>query len=302
MAHDGPPGPVPGIVVAALYKFVALPDYRALRAPLLAVCQQAGVRGTLLLAGEGINGTIAGSRAGIDAVVGHLRSDPRLADLAPRESLAPAIPFKRLRVRAKKELISIGVSGVDPTRPGVYVEPEQWNALIADPDVRVIDTRNVYEIEIGTFRGAEDPGTEAFSDFPAYVSARLDPARDRKLAMFCTGGIRCEKATAYLLEQGFSEIYHLRGGILHYLETVPSEQSQWEGECFVFDERVSVRHGLAPGAYDACKGCGRPLAESDRQSDLFEEGVSCPRCAHTLTEAQRRAFRDRQRQYDRRRS
>ncbi|MDZ4700344.1 MAG: rhodanese-related sulfurtransferase [Rhodothermales bacterium] len=301
MAHDGHPGSGSDIVVAALYRFVALPDYRAMRAPLLAICMEAGVRGTLLLAGEGINGTLAGSRAGIDAVVDHLRSDPRLADLEPRESVAPAIPFKRLRVRAKKELISIGVSGVDPTRPGVYVEPAEWNALIADPDVRVIDTRNVYEVEIGTFRGAEDPGTESFSDFPAYVSARLDPARDRKLALFCTGGIRCEKATAYLVEQGFSEVYHLQGGILHYLETVAPEHSLWEGECFVFDERVSVRHGLTPGAYDACKGCGRPLAEADRVSELFEEGVSCPRCAPLLTDAQRRAFRDRQRQYERRR-
>jgi UPF0176 protein len=290
------------IVVAALYRFVALPDYKARRAPLLAVCLKAGVRGTLLLAEEGINGTIAGNRVGIDAVVNHLRIDPRLADLAPRESHAPAIPFKRLRVRAKKELISIGVSGVDPTRPGVYVEPEEWNALIADPNVRVIDTRNVYEVEIGTFRGAENPGTESFSDFPKYVNTRLDPARDRKLALFCTGGIRCEKATAYLAEQGFSEVYHLRGGILHYLETVAPEESMWEGECFVFDERVSVRHGLTPGAYDACKGCGRPLAEVDRASTLFEEGVSCPRCAHTLTEAQRRSFRDRQRQYERRRA
>ncbi|MEZ4699766.1 MAG: rhodanese-related sulfurtransferase [Rhodothermales bacterium] len=289
-------------VVAALYKFVELPEYRSMRGPLLAACEDAGVRGTLLLAREGVNGTIAGTRAGVDAVLDHLRQDPRLTDLAPREAAAPAIPFKRLKVRLKRELISIGVSGVDPRRGvGEYVDPEAWNALISDPEVRVIDTRNDFEIEIGTFERAEDPRTASFSNFPEYVHEKLDPERDRKLALFCTGGIRCEKATAYLLQQGFSEVYHLKGGILHYLETVPAEQSLWKGDCYVFDERVSVRHGLTPGDYDACKGCGRPVSDADRVSPLFEEGVSCPRCADALTESQRAAFRERQRQYERQR-
>ncbi|MCB1841420.1 MAG: rhodanese-related sulfurtransferase, partial [Halioglobus sp.] len=243
-------------VVAALYKFVRLEDYHALREPLLDVCRSAGVRGTLLLAREGINGTIAGSRQGIDAVLAYLRRDPRFADLAHKESLDSHIPFHRMKVKLKKEIVTMGVEGIDPnTRVGTYVEPRDWNALLQDPEVLLIDTRNDYECSIGTFKGAIDPGTTNFREFPQYVRSHLDPTRQRKVAMFCTGGIRCEKASAYMLEQGFAEVYHLRGGILKYLEEVPPEESVWEGECFVFDNRVSVDHQLQKGRYDQCFGC-----------------------------------------------
>ncbi len=288
-------------VVSTFYLFADLADYRMLRGPLLGCCLEEGLKGTILLAEEGINGTVAGTRQGMDRLYAHLRTDARLAHLAPRESPAPAMPFKRMKVRLRNTLIAIGAPDVDPRRQvGTYVDPEQWNALISDPEVRVIDTRNDFEVEIGTFEGAEDPGTASFSQFPNYVRQRLDPARDRKVAMFCTGGIRCEKATAYLLQQGFEEVYHLKGGILHYLERIPAEESLWRGDCFVFDERVSVVHGLAPGDYDWCKGCGRPVDEDGRRSPAFEEGVSCPACHHALTEDQRAAFRERQRQYERR--
>ncbi len=238
------------ILVAALYKFVSLPDFREMREPLHAVCTRNGVFGTLLLAEEGINGTIAGPEAGVRAVLDFLRADPRMADLEHKESTAASMPFKRMKVRLKKEIVTLGVP-VDPNRHvGTYVAPEDWNALISDPDVVVIDTRNDYEVEVGTFEGAIDPGTPSFRDFPAFVERSTALANKPKVAMFCTGGIRCEKASSYLIEQGFGEVYHLRGGILKYLETVPEQESLWRGECFVFDEREALGHGLAERARD----------------------------------------------------
>ena len=242
---------MPNFIVAALYKFAKLPDYRAMQPGLLDFCIAQEIKGTLLLAEEGINGTVAGSRQGIDALLAFLRSDARLADLEHKESVAGKMPFYRMKVRLKKEIVTLGVPGISPSKKvGTYVAPEDWNALISDPDVVLIDTRNAYEYDIGTFRGALDPHTATFREFPAYVSNNLDPARHKKVAMFCTGGIRCEKASSFMLEQGFEDVYHLQGGVLKYLEKVPAEQSLWEGECFVFDQRVAVGHGLEPGKHD----------------------------------------------------
>lgn len=287
------------VVVAALYRFVALDDPVALRGPLLDVMQGNGVKGTLLLAHEGINGTIAGRRAGIDAVLGWLRADPRLADIDCKESLTDAPPFARTKVRLKNEIVTMGVSDVDPNRAaGTYVDPCDWNALIEDPEVTVIDTRNEYEVNVGTFRGAIDPHTTTFREFPDYVREHLDPARHRKVAMFCTGGIRCEKSTAYLKQLGFEEVYHLRGGILKYLEMIPEDQSAWEGECFVFDERVTVGHGLTRGAYDQCHACRMPISADDIRSDEYVRGESCPHCYGDRTDDQRRRYRERERQVE----
>jgi UPF0176 protein len=285
------------VVVAALYKFTALPDYRELREPLLSFCREQGARGTLLLAEEGINGTIAGTRAGIDAVLARLRADPRLADLEHKESLHDEPPFLRMKVKLKREIVTMGVPQVDPRRKvGTYVEPGDWNALVEDPDVLLIDTRNDYEIGIGTFRGAVDPGTRSFREFPAWVKENLDPAKHRKVAMFCTGGIRCEKASGYLLQEGFEAVYHLRGGILRYLEEVPAGESTWEGECFVFDERVAVNHDLERGSYEQCFACRRPLSAEDRAAPEYEPAVSCPHCFDSLDEARRARFEERRRQ------
>ncbi len=286
-------------VVAALYKFVTLEDYRDLREALLDVCLDAGTRGTLLLASEGINGTIAGSRAGIDKVLCYLRSDPRLADLEHKESHDEEMPFYRMKVKLKKEIVTMGVAGVDPNaRVGTYVRPQDWNALVNDPQVLLIDTRNDYECDIGSFRGAIDPRTVNFREFPGYVRANLDPAVHKKVAMFCTGGIRCEKASAFMLNEGFEEVYHLQGGILKYLEEVPVEQSTWEGECFVFDNRVAVDHQLQKGQYDQCHGCRHPITEEDKQSGNYEKGVCCPHCFDALTADQRSRFRERQKQVE----
>ncbi len=284
-------------VVAALYKFAPLPDFAELRAPLSKVCREQEVMGTLLLAGEGINGTIAGTRRGVDAVLAHLRRDERLADLEHKESHAEKMPFHRMKVRLKKEIVTLGVPEVDPNRKvGQYVKPEDWNAVISDPDVVVIDTRNDYEVGIGSFEGATDPKTETFRQFPDYVKDNLDPKKHRKVAMFCTGGIRCEKASSYMLQQGFDEVYHLQGGILKYLETVPETESLWRGECFVFDGRVAVTHGLGEGSYSECRGCRAPLSPADRNSPLYERGVSCPFCYHELTDEKRARNRERHRQ------
>lgn len=235
------------VVIAAFYKFVSLPDYQDLQQPLLDFCKQHKVRGSILLAYEGINGTIAGSRQGIDAVLSFIRSDSRFRDLEHKESFASFVPFDRTKVRVKKEIVTIRNTSADPQREvGTYIEPEKWNELITRDDVLLIDTRNDYEFEIGTFRGAVNPSTESFGDFPSYVESQLDPQRHKKIAMFCTGGIRCEKATAYMLAQGFEEIYHLKGGILKYLEVMPKENSTWEGECYVFDKRIAVDHDLTP--------------------------------------------------------
>jgi UPF0176 protein len=287
------------VVVCALYHFVTLDDYAALQAPLLRLMQQQGVKGTLLLAREGINGTIAGTREGIDAVLAWLKADPRLQGLDYKESYDATLPFYRSKVKLKKEIVTMGVEGIDPRRKvGTHVEPKDWNALISSPDVLLIDTRNEYEVELGSFKGAVNPHTESFREFPEYVRRNLDPAKHRKIAMFCTGGIRCEKSTAYLKERGFGEVYHLKGGILKYLEDVPESASLWQGECFVFDNRVAVNHSLEKGAYAQCHACRLPITAADRQSPLYEKGVTCPRCHGTHTAEDLRNLRERQRQVD----
>ncbi|MBT8139495.1 MAG: rhodanese-related sulfurtransferase [Gammaproteobacteria bacterium] len=289
----------PKLVVAALYKFVALDDYRELREPLLDQCLHAGLKGTLLLAHEGINGTVAGSRQDIDAVLAWLGRDPRLANLEVKESIDDGEPFYRMKVKLKKEIVTMGVEDIDPARSvGHYVEPEAWNALISDPDVTIIDTRNDYETEIGSFEGATIPDTKSFREFPDYVAREMDPAKHKKVAMFCTGGIRCEKSTAYLLRQGFEEVYHLKGGILKYLEQVPEEDSLWRGECFVFDNRVTVDHQLQPGSFDQCHGCRRPITEAQKQSPHYQRGVCCPLCHDQSSSDQKARFAERQRQID----
>jgi UPF0176 protein len=287
------------IVVAALYKFVTLEDFHEIREPLLDECLAAGIRGTLLLAAEGINGTIAGSREGIDRVLNYLKSDPRLADLAHKESYDDHLPFYRMKVKLKKEIVTMGVPGVDPNqRVGTYVEPADWDELVSQPDVLLIDTRNDYEVEIGSFRGAIDPHTTTFREFPAYVRKHFDPSRHKRVAMFCTGGIRCEKASAFMLNEGYDEVYHLQGGILKYLEEVPAERSSWEGECFVFDNRVSVDHQLEKGQYDQCHGCRHPITEEDKRSPLYQRGVCCPGCYDKLTDDQKARFAERQKQVE----
>lgn len=287
------------IIVAALYKFAKLPDYRDMQPGVLDFCVAQGLKGTLLLAAEGINGTVAGTRAGIDALVSFLRTDARLADLEHKESYANEMPFYRMKVRLKKEIVTLGVPGIDPNeKVGIRVAPEDWNALISDPDVVLIDTRNGYEYDIGTFRGAIDPATDTFREFPDYVSKNLDPAKHKKVAMFCTGGIRCEKATSFMLEQGFEEVYHLQGGILKYLEKIPAEKSLWEGECFVFDQRVAVGHGMALGEYDQCHACRYPVSPQDKASPKYQEGISCPHCFDSLTEEKRVSTAERQKQVE----
>lgn len=285
------------VVVCALYKFAVLNDYRELRQPLLDLMLEQDVHGTLLLAREGINGTVAGSRAGIDAVRDWLARDGRFEGIDYKESFVDIQPFKRTKVKLKKEIVTMGVDGIDPKRiVGTYVEPKDWNSLISDPEVLLVDTRNQYEVEIGTFQNALNPATDTFREFPDYVKQNLDPAKHKKVAMFCTGGIRCEKSTAYLREQGFEEVYHLKGGILKYLEEVPQEQSLWQGECFVFDDRVTVNHRLERGDYDQCHACRRPITEADKQRPEYRQGVSCHRCADSLTEEQKARFAERERQ------
>ncbi len=287
--------------IAALYRFVALNDHAELREPLLQQMESLGIRGTLLLANEGINGTIAGSAAAIDGLLdwlaGHPQFGNRLDGMDVKKSWSNAIPFLRTKVKLKKEIVTMGVAGIDPNRSaGTYVKPQDWNQLISDPDVVTIDTRNDYEVRIGTFRNALNPHTESFREFPEYVKQTLDTAKHRKIAMFCTGGIRCEKSTAYLKELGFTEVYHLQGGILKYLEEVPPEESLWEGECFVFDERVAVDHALQPGHYTQCHACRAPLSEADLESRYYTAGVSCPYCHAETSAAQRERFRERQKQ------
>ncbi|WP_287980452.1 rhodanese-related sulfurtransferase [Sphingomonas sp.] len=278
------------LTVAALYHFTRFEDPGALRAPLLALCEAQGVRGTLLLAREGINGTIAGTRAGIDEVLAHVRALPGCAALEVKFSSADAMPFHRTKVRLKREIVTMGVLDVDPTDPGTYVDPADWNALIADPATLVIDTRNDYEVAVGTFADAVDPGTASFRDFPGWFREHRDAllAGRQRVAMFCTGGIRCEKATAFLKSEGVDDVFHLKGGILKYLEETPAEESRWLGECFVFDERVAVGHGLQAGTYGLCRGCRMPVSEEDRRSPLYQEGVACPRC-HATRDAETKA-------------
>jgi UPF0176 protein len=276
------------LVVAAFYKFVSLPDYIDKQQPLLSFCQTQGIKGTILLAPEGINATIAGERLAIDSVLKFLRSDPRLADLEHKESYTEEAPFERMKVRLKKEIVTLGLPEIDPNEQvGTYVNPQDWNALISDPEVLLIDTRNDYEVVIGTFKGAQNPQTQSFRDFPEYVKKHFDPSKHKKVAMFCTGGIRCEKASSFMMSQGFQEVYHLKGGILKYLEEVPTQDSLWEGECFVFDERVAVQHGLEIGSHEMCPGCGHPISEEDKASPKYEEGISCPYCFDALTKEKR---------------
>ncbi|VAW51773.1 Rhodanese domain protein UPF0176 [hydrothermal vent metagenome] len=285
------------IVVSALYHFATLEDYQTLRQPLYHFMVENNIRGTLLLAQEGINGTVAGSQASITKLHAWLREDERLKNLRTKESYDDGMPFYRTRVKLKKEIVTMGVQGIDPNHiVGTYIKPEDWNDLISDPDVLLVDTRNSYEVAIGTFKNALDPKIETFRQFPDYVKKNMNPNKHKKVAMFCTGGIRCEKSTAYLKEQGFEEVYHLQGGILKYLETVSETDSMWQGECFVFDNRVSVKHNLEKGDYDQCHACRLPITEEDKESDKYIQGVSCPSCYDKKTGAQRRRFAERERQ------
>jgi len=287
----------PPIVVCALYHFAALDDYADWQQPLQQLMAEQGLRGTLLLAPEGINGTVAGPRVGVDALLALLQADTRFAGLAWKESFDNEMPFYRPKVKLKKEIVTMGVDDIDPRHiVGTYVKPEDWNALISDPTVTVIDTRNEYEIQIGSFAGATNPHTTTFREFPAYAGEHLDKGVHKKVAMFCTGGIRCEKSTAYLKSQGFDEVYHLQGGILNYLENVPEAESLWRGECFVFDNRVTVDHNLEKGQFDQCHACRMPIDANDKLSNAYVEGISCPHCIDKTSAEQRQRFIERQHQ------
>jgi UPF0176 protein len=285
------------IVVAALYHFVILDNFRELRQPLLNIMLKNQVKGTLLLAREGINGTIAGSQVSIDNLLDWIRSDIRLHDVRCKFSYDNESPFYRSRVKLKKEIVTMGIEGIDPRQSvGTYIKPGDWNALISDPEVTLVDTRNAYESAIGTFKSALVPETDSFREFPKYVAENLDPVKHRKVAMFCTGGIRCEKSTALLKQRGFDEVYHLQGGILKYLEEVPESESLWQGECFVFDNRVSVTHALEKGSYDQCHACRLPITDMDKQNEKYQQGVSCPACYDRKTEQERNRYREREKQ------
>lgn len=288
---------VNNIVVAALYKFTRFDDFEQYREPLLNKMLEHDVKGTLLLASEGINGTIAGRRQGIDTVLSYLRSIPAIGKFEVKESYTDIVPFYRTKVKLKKEIVTMGVEGIDPLQSvGRYVQPSDWNDLISDPEVLLIDTRNDYEVQIGTFKHAVNPKTTTFREFPEYVEKELDPSKHKKVAMFCTGGIRCEKSTAFLRQRGFDEVYHLEGGILKYLEEIPAEESLWQGDCFVFDNRVAVNHNLEKGEYDQCYACRMPITEEDKQSAAYVKGESCPHCIDKVTDEQRARFHERQRQ------
>jgi len=285
------------IVVTALYHFVRLENYKDLRQPLLDIMLKNDVRGTLLLASEGINGTIAGKRTGTDNVINWLRDDSRLSDFDFKQSFTDDMPFYRTKVKLKKEIVTMGVEGIDPKlKVGRYVKPQDWNALISDPETILIDTRNDYEYQIGTFENAVNPDTNTFREFPQYVKDNLDPKKHKKVAMFCTGGIRCEKSTAFLKEQGFEDVFHLQGGILKYLEDVSQEETMWQGECFVFDNRVAVNHALEKGSYEQCYACRYPITKDEMQSEYYEEGVSCPHCYDKTSTEQKERFAERERQ------
>ncbi|MFT4924441.1 MAG: UPF0176 protein [Phenylobacterium sp.] len=288
-----------GVVVCALYKFVRLENYTALRAPLQATMEANDIRGTLLLAEEGINGTVAGHREGIDNLLKWLSEQPHLDNIVSKESYDQEMPFYRTKVKLKKEIVTMGVEGIDPLRVvGSYVKAKDWNALISDPEVLLVDTRNDYEIQIGTFKNAVNPNTETFREFPAYVAENLDPQKHKKVAMFCTGGIRCEKSTAYLKEQGFDEVYHLEGGILKYLEEVPEEDTLWQGDCFVFDNRVAVNHALEVGEYDQCHACRMPITEAEKNNEHYVKGVSCLHCIDKHSPEQLARFKEREKQVE----
>ena len=283
--------------VAAFYKFVPLSDLAAKKSKILASCQEKGIKGTVILAEEGINGTIAGSESAIAATLDYLRTFPGLADLESKESISKKPPFARLKVKIKQEIVTLGIPEVNPTQQvGTYVAPQDWNQVISDPEVVVIDTRNDYEVKLGSFQGATNPKTESFREFPKYTLNNIDPKKHPKVAMFCTGGIRCEKASSYLLAQGFKEVYHLKGGILKYLENVSPEESMWQGECFVFDERVAVKQGLELGSYELCYACGHPISEADKNSPQYKSNISCPYCYEQLT-PEKKARQENRRRY-----
>jgi len=291
--------PPENLRVAALYRFCRLERFCEMRAPLARFCCERGIKGTLLLAREGINGTVAGTPEAIAALVAELRARPGLADLDVKYSAAAEMPFHRMKVRLKREIVTMGVEGLDPLAgAGAYVEPRDWNALIGDPDTVVVDTRNGYEVELGTFAGAVDPGTASFRAFPAWLEANRDRLAGRKVAMFCTGGIRCEKATALARRIGIEDVFHLRGGILAYLETVPQDESLWRGECFVFDERVALKHGLERGEAELCRACRMPVTPQERRSPHYQPGVSCARCVGTRSDEDRKRYAQRQRQVE----
>ena len=285
------------LTIAALYHFTRFPDPAALKPGLLQVCAAHGVKGSLLLAPEGINGTIAGPRDGIRSVLAAIRALPGCDGLEWKESFAQSMPFGRMKVRLKREIVTMGQPDVDPlARVGNYVAPSEWNALISDPETVVIDTRNDYEVAIGTFQGAVDPGTKAFGEFPEWWQDNRERFAGKRIAMFCTGGIRCEKSTNYLLGQGVNQVFHLKGGILKYLEEVPQEASLWQGQCFVFDDRVSVGHGLVPGGLKVCGACRRPVTAADQADPVYEDGVCCPACVDEYSPDDRNRFRERHRQ------
>ena len=283
--------------VAALYHFCPLADYKRLRASLQDMCDLLGIKGTLLLAKEGINGTVCGADQAVADLLEYLRADPRLRGLEHKESRTHDIPFYRMKVRLKKEIVTMGVDRINPNETvGIYVDPQDWNDIISDPDTILIDTRNNYEVEIGTFKGAVNPGTGSFREFPGWVKKNRAQIGDKKVAMFCTGGIRCEKASSFMRTEGFDEVYHLRGGILKYLETVPEDESLWDGECFVFDQRVAVTRGLKQGQYNQCFACRYPITDTDKKSPLYVKGVTCPRCHDSISVNQKTRFAERQKQ------
>jgi len=283
--------------ICALYKFSRLDDFEKMQRPLRDFMDSLNVRGTLLLAREGINGTISGSDSAINKILDYLNADKRLRDLEYKFSYSETIPFKRLKVKLKEEIVTLGIADVDPNYSvGTYVRAKDWNELISDPEVVLIDTRNNYEFEIGSFKGAINPNTETFRQFPSYTKNNLEQYRNKKIAMFCTGGIRCEKSTAYLKSEGFENVYHLQGGILKYLEEVEEEESLWEGECFVFDDRVAVKHNLELGQYDQCHACRYPITEEDKIHPHYEKGASCPRCYGTKDVTQINRYREREKQ------
>jgi len=286
-------------IVATFYQFIALPDCKEKQKVLQQQCAALGIRGTILLAQEGINATIVGTRSAIDQLRTFLKSDLNFDALEYKESLVECVPFKRLKVKVKREIVTLGQPIANPQRVvGQYIEPQAWNELISQPDVITIDTRNDFEYSIGSFRGATNPHTHSFREFPEFVKQNLDPQQHKRVAMFCTGGIRCEKATSYLRQQGFEAVYHLKGGILKYLETVPETESLWEGECFVFDDRVAVSHGLKTGEHELCMNCGHPVSAADREHPHYEAWVSCPHCHESLTPEKRSRRLERKRQME----
>jgi UPF0176 protein len=288
-----------GTKIAAFYQFSPLSDLATLQSALLAKLNDLGIKGSVLLAHEGINGTIAGEVSKLETALSAIAEISGCSSLQPKFSFASEMPFRRMKVRLKKEIVTIGPVKADPNeKVGTYVSAQDWNKLIDDPDVILIDTRNSYEFKVGSFKGAIDPGTESFGEFPEFVRARLGNAKHKKIAMFCTGGIRCEKASSFMLNEGFAEVYHLKGGILKYLEEVKPEDSLWDGACFVFDERVAVGHQLKIADFTTCHGCLMPVSAEERLSPLYEEGVCCPACAERLTDVQKASNRERQKQVD----